>query len=99
MLIQFSVENHRSIKENAVISFAASKDKSLEACLLHPDEKRTLLPVIALYGANAAGKSNVLHALLTPCRTWCAAALPRSQRDRSFRGSLLQETGSRLPLK
>ena len=43
MLIQFSVENHHSIKENAVISFAASKDKSLEACLLHPDEKRTLL--------------------------------------------------------
>lgn len=24
-----------------------------------------LLPVLALYGANAAGKSNVLHALLT----------------------------------
>lgn len=63
MLIQFSIENHRSIKESAVISFAASKDKSLEANLLHPDEKRTLLPAIALYGANAAGKSNVLHAL------------------------------------
>lgn len=65
MLIQFSIENHRSIKKNAVISFAASKDKSLEANLLHPDEKKTLLPAIALYGANAAGKSNVLHALMT----------------------------------
>lgn len=65
MLIQFSVENHRSIKEPAVISFAASKDKSLESNLLHPDEKKTLLPVLALYGANAAGKSNVLHALMT----------------------------------
>ena len=74
MLIQFSVENHRSIKENAVISFAASKDKSLEACLLHPDEKRTLLPVIALYGANAAGKSNVLHALLTVQNMVCGSA-------------------------
>lgn len=63
MLIQFSIENHRSIKESAVISFAASKDKSLEGNLLHPDEKKTLLPAIALYGANAAGKSNVLHAL------------------------------------
>ena len=74
MLIQFSVENHHSIKENAVISFAASKDKSLEACLLHPDEKRTLLPVIALYGANAAGKSNVLHALLTMQNMVCGSA-------------------------
>lgn len=65
MLIQFSIENHRSIKDNAVISFAASKDKSLESYLLHPDEKKSLLPAIALYGANAAGKSNVLHALMT----------------------------------
>ncbi len=65
MLIQFTIENHRSIKNTAVISFAASKDKSLESCLLHPDDKRTLLPALALYGANAAGKSNVLHALMT----------------------------------
>ena len=65
MLIQFTIENHRSIKDSAVISFAASKDKSLETCLLHPDVKRALLPVISIYGANAAGKSNVLHALLT----------------------------------
>ena len=60
MLIQFTVENHRSIKNSAVISFAASKDKSFEEYLLHPDEKKVLLPVLAIYGANAAGKSNVL---------------------------------------
>lgn len=65
MLIQFTVQNHRSIKDTAVISFAASKDKSLESYLLHPDEKKALLPALALYGANAAGKSNVLHALAT----------------------------------
>lgn len=65
MLIQFTIENHRSIRDNTVISFAASKDTSLASCLIHPDEKRTLLPVLAIYGANAAGKSNVLHALKT----------------------------------
>lgn len=48
-----------------MISFAASKDKSFEEYLLHPDEKKTLLPVLAIYGANAAGKSNVLHAMMT----------------------------------
>ena len=63
MLIQFSIENHRSIKNTAVISFAASKDKSLESYLLHPDEKRTLLPALALYGANAAGKTGQHQAL------------------------------------
>ena len=65
MLIQFSIKNYRSIKDSVVISFAASKDKSLESYLLHPDEKRTLLPAIAIYGANAAGKSNMLYALMT----------------------------------
>lgn len=64
MLIQFTIENHRSIKESAVISFAASKDKSLEEYLLPLDAKKSLLPAIAIYGANAAGKSNVLHAMM-----------------------------------
>ncbi len=65
MIIQFTIENHRSIKNSTVVSFAASKDKSLDEYLLHPDEKKTLLPAIAIYGANAAGKSNVLHAMRT----------------------------------
>ncbi|MGN1404745.1 MAG: ATP/GTP-binding protein, partial [Erysipelotrichaceae bacterium] len=47
------------------ISFAASKDKSFEEHLIHVNEKKTLLPSIALYGANAAGKSNVLLGLYT----------------------------------
>lgn len=65
MLIQFTIENHRSIKNSAVISFTASKDTSFRENLLHPDKKKTLLPAIAIYGANAAGKSNVLHAMKT----------------------------------
>lgn len=65
MMIQFTVENHRSIKNSAIISFAASKDKSFEEYLLHPDAKKTLLPTLAIYGANAAGKSNLLHAMMT----------------------------------
>lgn len=64
MLLQFSVTNHRSIKDTAIISLKASTDKSLVDCLISPDEKKQLVPVLALYGANAAGKSNVLHALL-----------------------------------
>ena len=84
MLIQFSIENHRSIKDSAVISFAASKDKSLESYLLHPDEKRALLPAIAIYGANAAGKSNVLHALI-----WSSEKRPKYPRDKNCHGNRL----------
>lgn len=63
MFVQFSVKNHKSIRERAVISMAATKDKSLQECLITPDGKRNLVPVMAVYGANAAGKSNILQAL------------------------------------
>lgn len=64
MLLQFSVTNHRSIKETAVISMKATADKTMKEILISPDGKKELVPVMAIYGANAAGKSNVLHALL-----------------------------------
>ena len=64
MLLQFSVTNHRSIKETAVISMKAAADKTMKEILISPDGKKELVPVMAIYGANAAGKSNVLHALL-----------------------------------
>lgn len=62
MLLQFSVTNHRSIHNKAVISLAATSDTTFSGCLLCPDEKKHILPVVAIYGANAAGKSNILHA-------------------------------------
>ena len=64
MLLQFSVTNHRSIKNTAVISMKAAADKTMKEVLISPDGKKELVPVIAIYGANAAGKSNVIHALL-----------------------------------
>ena len=64
MLLQFSVTNHRSIKNTAVISMKAAADKSMKECLITPDGKKKIVPVMAIYGANAAGKSNVIHALL-----------------------------------
>lgn len=64
MLLQFSITNHRSIKEPAIISMKAAADKTMQDCLLSPDGKKQIVPVMAIYGANAAGKSNVLHALM-----------------------------------
>ena len=45
MLLQFSVTNHRSIKEKAVISMKATADKSLKECLISPDGKKELFPL------------------------------------------------------
>ena len=42
----------------------AAADKTMKEILISPDGKKELVPVMAIYGANAAGKSNVIHALL-----------------------------------
>ena len=62
MLLQFSVKNFRSIKEEAVLSLEASSDKEhLNNTVLVNDER--VLKVITVFGANAAGKSNLFLAL------------------------------------
>ena len=68
MLLQFSVSNYRCFRQRVTLNFAASaQDKTLpdnviEQRLPGVPEKRWLKG-IALYGANASGKSTVLKAL------------------------------------
>lgn len=64
MLLQFSVENFRSIRERSEISFVAAPLKELRDSLI-PSKyaKYGVIPVLALYGSNASGKSNLLLAL------------------------------------
>lgn len=70
MLIEFSVENFRSIRHEARLSLVAgpAKERS-ETHLVVPSLKkkggtpRPLVRSAAIYGANAAGKSNLLRAL------------------------------------
>lgn len=65
MLIEFRVENHRSLRREQALTFETG---------FHGDQDDTrprqvsghnglLLPVIVIYGPNASGKSNVLSAL------------------------------------
>lgn len=66
MLIEFRVENHRSLREEQALTLESSR-------LGDPSDTRPrqiaghsaalVLPVAAIYGANASGKSNVLSAL------------------------------------
>lgn len=61
MLIQFRAENFLSIKDSVVLSLLASKDKEHPKHLIVNGSKRYLKSAV-IYGANASGKSNVLHA-------------------------------------
>jgi AAA15 family ATPase/GTPase len=61
MLLQFSVNNFRSIKDTVTFSMNTASNKASE----HSFEVRNyhLLKSAVIYGANASGKSNVLRAM------------------------------------
>lgn len=64
MLLQFSVENYKSIKEPTILSFEASADKSFKTHVCTKKNNR-ILKTISIFGANASGKSNLFGALTT----------------------------------
>jgi AAA15 family ATPase/GTPase len=65
MLIEFKVKNFRSFREEAVLSMVASTDKTLPENTIAVPEfgHRNLLRSAVIYGANAAGKSNLIAAI------------------------------------
>lgn len=65
MLMQLSVTNYRSIKDTLTLSLNCSADSTHERVLISANDKTKLLPVTAIYGANAAGKSNILRGFQT----------------------------------
>lgn len=69
MLIEFKVANYRSIRDEQTLSMVASNysdelPQNLISCDHVPGLKDTkLVKAVALYGANASGKSNIVAAL------------------------------------
>lgn len=65
MIIEFRVENHRSIRSEQSLTFLASGKISPNDPRLRIAEglSEKILPVIVIYGGNASGKSNVLSAI------------------------------------
>jgi hypothetical protein len=79
MLIDFTVENYRSIKDPVTLSAVAQKSSARKSAQnggshgVTPDQIASplvvegwgfgLLPVLAIFGANASGKSNILYAV------------------------------------
>ena len=64
MIIQFSVENYKSFKEEVIFSFIGSNTaKELEDSNIFIWNDYKVLKSNAIYGANASGKSNLLKAI------------------------------------
>ena len=62
MLLQFNVTNALSFKGEAILDLVAASDTEHKNNLIK-FRKEDVLPTIAIYGANAAGKSNLFKAL------------------------------------
>lgn len=66
MLIEFFAENFRSFRDGQVLDLRANATKDLAEIVRRPPglkaDTRGLLPVIAIFGANASGKSSLFMA-------------------------------------
>lgn len=77
MLIEFSVTNFRSIRDRQTLSLAASSAKELAARNTFRTGFKNLPSLVhsaAIYGPNAAGKTNLLRAALVMQQTVTASA-------------------------
>lgn len=64
MLVNFTVKNYRSFKEERTFSMEASSIKEHEESVIKAGNQR-LLPLTIIYGANSSGKSNLIFAIYT----------------------------------
>ena len=64
MLLRFGVANHRSIRDYQELFLSASRRIKREGLVIPvPTLKEAAVPIAAIYGPNAAGKSNLIDAM------------------------------------
>ena len=85
MLMRFSVENFMSFKQQQVFSMAAGKGSRHPSHVVLANNNR-LLKSSFIFGANAAGKSNFIHAVDFMRRIVISGDAKRgTSRDKYFR--------------
>lgn len=63
MLLQFRIKNYRSFRDETVLDMSASNFAEHSDTLIHFDDEK-ILPVTAIFGANASGKTNIVSAYM-----------------------------------
>ena len=98
MLCEFTLRNYRSYRDEAKLSMRATPMKEFERSLIECTDGQSFLPVAAVFGPNAGGKSNLLEALDYVCTTvawpiWQLSAranAPKGQRSSTARCSAFE---------
>ena len=63
MILNFSVQNFGSIKDEQTLTFEADRSINLEEAYIIRSARKRVLKVALIYGVNASGKTTVLKAL------------------------------------
>lgn len=85
MLLQFTAENFRSIREEIELGLRASDElppastSRADSVIYEPRDDLKLLRCSAIYGANASGKSNVVEAIRVAQRLIVSGASTRNE--------------------
>lgn len=100
MLIEFRVKNYCCLRDEQVLSFVPTDDRTLEECNVHetgvPSVPR-LLRTAAIFGPNAGGKSTVLRALQVMLRMINLSAASTEQSAINLIPFQLDKTSSEEP--
>lgn len=101
MLLRFGVANHRSIRDYQELYLSASKRIKRKGLVIPvPTLKEGAVPIVALYGGNAAGKSNLIDAMDEIRRAIVQSHKSLGAADRIPRAPFrLDDTGSATPTR
>lgn len=94
MLCQFSFQNFKSYKKETTFDFQASVLPEFKDTLIDADKAVSLVPVSVVYGPNAGGKSNLLHALSCVIST---IVNPVNELGKNQNGLILQQKVDAVP--
>ena len=96
MLVNFTVENYRSFKEERTFSMEACSIKEHKESVISKG-KYNLLPLAVLYGANSSGKSNLIQAIATMWRIIMGSVRLNEGEALSYDPFALDENSDSLP--
>lgn len=96
MLVNFSVENFRSFRKEAILRMEATNIKELSNSVISRNGFK-LLPVAVMYGANSSGKSNLLKAMSRMVRVILESAKLNPKDSLNYEPFALDTSSSQLP--
>jgi AAA15 family ATPase/GTPase len=99
LLIGFTVENFRSFLGEASLSMIATSDKEHREFNVINTKHDDLLKNVLIYGANASGKSNLIHALHYMKKMVSSSIDVQTEHIKTYRPFTFREDAKELPTK